>query len=202
MVNHTWFVCIDFDCTGFECFVFFFDVVELKEGIVYFEVVVRSEVILSDARYLTNVVPECDVCLGIVIMIFWCEVEVIVVIERFMVSCLFDIGHCLFVIDNGKMLQLGEFCGGCIVYNENLGGSGGFMCGLFEACWIGLMYVLFMDDDVYVYVELIHKIVVFLCYVLFDIMVVCGAMLVVERFSIQFEVGACFKVFGYGCCCC
>jgi galactofuranosylgalactofuranosylrhamnosyl-N-acetylglucosaminyl-diphospho-decaprenol beta-1,5/1,6-galactofuranosyltransferase len=188
---------VEFDCERSQAFTFPVDISELKEGIVFPEIRARSEVVLTDARYMTSALPRRDVRLGLVITTFHREAAVEAAVERHAASKLPDDGHELFVIDNGRTLDERRFRGGCIVHNKNVGGSGGFTRGLLEALTVdGLTHALFMDDDATVHTESIQKAAAFLRYAISGDTAISGAMLVEERPSIQFEAGAQFRTFG------
>ncbi len=53
----------------------------------------------------------------------------------------------LFIVDNGQSLSLPQHQKYTLIPSQNLGGSGGFARGLFEARQAGFSHCLFMDDD-------------------------------------------------------
>jgi galactofuranosylgalactofuranosylrhamnosyl-N-acetylglucosaminyl-diphospho-decaprenol beta-1,5/1,6-galactofuranosyltransferase len=195
--THTRLNQIEFDCERPQTFTFPVEIAQLKEGIVFPEILARSEVVLTDVRYVTSTPPRRDVRLGLVITTFHREAAVASAIDRHVASRLPDDGHELFVVDNGETLGERRFRGGRIIHNMNVGGSGGFTRGLLEVqAAERLTHALFMDDDATVHVESIEKAAAFLRYAVSNDTAVSGAMLVEERPSIQFEAGAQFKTFG------
>ncbi|MCM1333965.1 MAG: glycosyltransferase [Bacteroides sp.] len=70
----------------------------------------------------------------------------------------------VFVIDNGNSLPESRLSDPLIriVPNKNYGGSGGFTRGLIEAVDGGFSHVIFMDDDVEFYPEVLERMTVFL----------------------------------------
>lgn len=68
------------------------------------------------------------------------------------------------VVDNGRTLNAEDLPAGVqLIAQENLGGTGGFMRSLRYAKQAQAKNVLFMDDDVDIYPELIYRALVFSC---------------------------------------
>ncbi|RZS77047.1 glycosyltransferase [Pigmentiphaga kullae] len=101
----------------------------------------------------------------------------------------------LYVIDNGQTLDLVDTGTVTLLHNPNLGGAGGFARGLMEARKAGhYTHVLFMDDDASCEPESVWRTVALLARCKDERAGVAGAMLYVDRPTIQFEKGAVMRV--------
>lgn len=99
------------------------------------------------------------------------------------------------VIDNSCMLLNLE--GVIIFWNRNLGGLGGFVCVIIEVKNMDVMYVIFMDDDVICFFEVIRWMLSLLWYVNNWNIVVVGVMVLDFRLDEIWENGVMFDK----CCC-
>ncbi len=99
----------------------------------------------------------------------------------------------LFVIDNEQRLHPSCSDHVTIIPNPNLGGAGGFARGLREVLDAGTFtHVLFMDDDAACEPESVWRAMTLLAYAADPSVAVAGAMLLVDRPTIQTEKGGVF----------
>lgn len=103
-------------------------------------------------------------------------------------------GHVrMIVVDNGSTLDDVDHVSVDVVRNSNIGGSGGFARGLYEArhSMQGLTHILFMDDDTVMDFESVYRVFSLLCYVKpeYSGYVIAGSMFTVERPHEMYESG-------------
>lgn len=104
-------------------------------------------------------------------------------------------GHIdLYIVDNGKSLDVKEKSYLKIFPNKNLGGVGGFTRGILEVIHstMGYSHILLMDDDVVVETTALERTYSFLRFVKpeYQDYTIAGALLRADNPSIQFESGA------------
>ena len=98
----------------------------------------------------------------------------------------------IFVVDNGKTLNKGDFKDSRIqlITNRNVGGSGGFTRGLIEALQANAYsHFLFMDDDIELDSESIYRLFSLYEYAKLDL-AVAGSMLDLYKKHVLYEAGA------------
>ncbi|KOP27857.1 glycosyl transferase family 2 [Hapalosiphon sp. MRB220] len=101
----------------------------------------------------------------------------------------------IFVVDNGVTLNANDFkdCKVKLIYNRNVGGSGGFTKGLIEALQENVYtHFLFMDDDIELDSEAIYRLFSLYEYANKDF-AVAGSMLDLYKKHILYEAGAIYN---------
>ena len=97
------------------------------------------------------------------------------------------------VVDNGQTLALEEDENVRVVKNKNLGGSGGFTRGIIEAYLAGkYTHFLLQDDDIVFDPKMLERVLVYLSYAKNEKLAIGGAMLRLDKPSIQYEMGSAF----------
>lgn len=98
----------------------------------------------------------------------------------------------VFVIDNGHTLKEDDVRGVHLVYNKNLGGSGGFTRGIIEVLSRNnFTHILLSDDDVVYPTEIFRKTISLLSFAKNpEKMAVGAAMLKLDKPFVQHELGA------------
>lgn len=97
------------------------------------------------------------------------------------------------VTDNGSTLDDVDHASVDVVRSSNIGGSGGFARGLYEArhTMPGLTHVLFMDDDTVMDFESVYRVFSLLCYLKpeYSEHMIAGSMLSMEKPCEVYESG-------------
>jgi GT2 family glycosyltransferase len=166
-----------------------------QRGILYplFEVYHGDTLELFGVDYLTGAEPRFEPRLAIVMPTFKREAYARRNIERIAADVLPQAaGACrLFVVDNGRSLELPPVDGVELIPNRNFGGSGGFARGVLEAAGHkgAFSHVLFCDDDVLVDAQSINRLLALLAYIPQD-QVVSGGMLKMGNRKVLHEKSA------------
>ncbi|MCD7836148.1 MAG: glycosyltransferase, partial [Lachnospiraceae bacterium] len=111
----------------------------------------------------------------------------------------------IFVIDNGRTLKEDFFAGNGsdkihLIYNPNYGGSAGFTRGMLEAVIYrkekDFTHVIFMDDDIQIYPEVLVRTKAFLQVIREEYQdnILGGAMLLLEQKHVQAEACGYYEV--------
>lgn len=167
-----------------------------RRGMIYptFQLQGGDELEFICMRYCTNSPPRNQVRLAIVMPTFKREAYVKRNVEHISREVLSEEpDRCkLFVIDNGRSLELEPLPGVQLIRNPNYGGSGGFARGLLEAGADQdrpFTHVMFCDDDVMIDPKTIHRILALLGRLENDA-VVSGAMLKMGKKHVMHEKNA------------
>lgn len=178
---------------------------KVKDGVVFFILESKgAESVLYDAYYETDSVSETDVVIALNICTYKRETYLKRNLELLRRETLENksspaYGHLkVFITDNGQTLDTEELSDENIRIfpNPNLGGAGGFTRGLVEIAAQkesdGITNVIFMDDDIEIEPEAIHR-----TYAMLRVLkpeyrdaFIAGAMLRLDRKNIQHENGA------------
>ena len=174
------------------------------DGMLYLEVEALSDEVFFYGGFIqTRTAPQNYVRIAAVICTFKREEYVRNNIE-YLKEAFFQAPDCpcpgcldVFVIDNGKSLQMDSDENVKIFPNKNYGGSGGFTRGLIEAYDRKDTYshVLFMDDDIEFEIEAIVKTIQLLRYAKILPKPICigGQMLLQNVPTVQREAGSFFR---------
>ena len=152
----------------------------------------EADVLVASAAWVTESPPRRQVRLAAVIVTFRREAAILHAIERFSAV---TIPHSpqplhLFVIDNGRTLDMKSSATTTIIANPNLGGAGGFARGLLAAREAGTFtHVLFMDDDASCEPESVWRSMVLSAFLADERAGIAGAMLPLDRPTEQYEKG-------------
>ena len=99
----------------------------------------------------------------------------------------------MIVVDNGSTLDDFDHASVDVVRNSNIGGSGGFARGLYEArhTMSDLTHILFMDDDTVMDFESVYRVFSLLCYLKpeYSGYMIAGSMLSMEKPYEVYESG-------------
>lgn len=103
-------------------------------------------------------------------------------------------GATLYVINNDKesSLSFPESAQIKHIFNENLGGAGGFTRGMIEAIDENKDFVILCDDDIVIHEEIIRRSIIYLSLMSNPKMGLHGAMLELEFKSVLHEIGELF----------
>jgi len=102
---------------------------------------------LVGGAWLTPEAPRHTVRLAVVITSFHREAAVRDTIHKLVTALPPRTLDRIIVVDNGRTLSQADVPGAKLLLRPNLGGAGGFSCGLSEAMRSGATHCLFMDDD-------------------------------------------------------
>ncbi|MDF5731624.1 MAG: glycosyltransferase, partial [Rhizonema sp. PD38] len=178
-----------------------FSLPELKQdqeaGRIYLEIICLSEQgLFTEGLVVTEQEKQRDVSLGIVTCTFKKEVYVKNTVNAILQdSLLQDKQFKVFVVDNGKTLNRGDFESDKVklISNRNVGGAGGFTKGLIEALQEGIYtHFLFMDDDIELDSEVIYRLFSLYEYAKQDLSV-SGSMLDFYKKHMLYEAGAVYN---------
>jgi galactofuranosylgalactofuranosylrhamnosyl-N-acetylglucosaminyl-diphospho-decaprenol beta-1,5/1,6-galactofuranosyltransferase len=170
-----------------------------EAGRVYLEITCLSERGLFTGGFIaTEQTKIREVSLGIIICTFKKEAYVKNTVSAILKDdFLLEKKLKIFVIDNGKTLKQDEFDDQRLqlIYNINVGGSGGFTRGLIQALQEGVhTHFLFMDDDIELETESIYKLFSLYEYANQDF-AISGSMLDLYKKHILYEAGALYAKF-------
>jgi GT2 family glycosyltransferase len=131
-------------------------------GLLFVKVTAKSDVDLTDMRWVTDEPVRRDVKLGISVTHFNRKAYVLPAIERIKTQLLdeptWESRIDFVVVDNSQNITPEEAMGVEIIPNENTGGSGGFTRGfLHYKNDTDATHVLFMDDDASLEIESIKR---------------------------------------------
>ena len=154
----------------------------LDAGMLYFSVEALGSAELIGGYFATSTPPVNSVKLGIVITHFNRKQFVLPAMKRIRDDLLSDPLYEdkleLIVVDNSKNITREEGEGVTVIPNENLGGSGGFMCGLlYLKDRTEFTHCLFMDDDASCEVESIKRAYILHSYSQDNSISIAGALL-------------------------
>lgn len=156
--------------------------------------------VVSTMAWCTTESAKQDVCLAAIVTTFQRETAASRAVESFSsTTCRkTPTGRVdLFVIDNGRTLDLPLRDHVAIIGNPNLGGAGGFARGLSEVIeGKGYTHALFMDDDAFCEPESVWRAMALLAYAKDERLAIAGAMLLADKPTVQYEKGAIFDLDG------
>lgn len=163
-------------------------------GRVYPEIMCLSEQGLFTGGYIaTDKNPLREVSLGIITCTYKKEAYVKRTVENILQDDFLQNRKLkIFIVDNGKSLNKEDFANQNVelIPNRNVGGSGGFTCGLVQALQEEIYtHFLFMDDDIELETEAIYRLFPLYGYAKQDF-VVAGSMLDLYNKHILHEAGA------------
>ncbi len=168
-----------------------------EAGRIYLEITCLSEQgLFSEGLLVTEQEKQRDVSFGIITCTFKKEFYVKKTVNAILQdSLLQDKQFKVFVVDNGKTLNGGDFESEKVklISNRNVGGAGGFTKGLIEALQEGIYsHFLFMDDDIELDSEVIYKLFSLYEYAKQDF-AISGSMLDLYKKHILYEAGAVYN---------
>ena len=165
-----------------------------KAGRIYFEIICCSKQgLFKEGVIATDEKKSREVSLGIITCTFKKEAYIKTTVntilqDKLLHSKIFKI----FVVDNGGTLEQDAFIEPRVqlIPNRNLGGSGGFNRGLFEALQANsYSHFLLMDDDIELESESIYRLFSLYEYAKSDF-AVAGSMLDIYKKHVLYEAGA------------
>lgn len=172
---------------------------EQFEGIAYLKIDAEESAVFYDACYSTDaeITPQM-INLALVMCTYKRERYLynnIDAIKRARNNQLLNTQFEVFVIDNGKTLELQRLDEDYLhlIYNKNVGGSGGFTRGIIEALELKkFTHIILMDDDVLFDPSVLKRTETFLSFVKpkFKECFLGGATLRMDSMNIQLESGA------------
>lgn len=165
-----------------------------RKGRIYLEMTcLSSEGLFQEGLVVTEQSKKQEVSLAIISCTFKKETYIKNTVNEILQDkFLQDKPFKIFVVDNAQTLQKDDFADERVqlIPNRNLGGSGGFTRGLVEALQEdGYTHFLFMDDDIELDSEVIHKLFSLYEYAESDF-AVAGSMLDLHKKSVVWEAGA------------
>ncbi|MCB1396682.1 MAG: glycosyltransferase [Rhodobacter sp.] len=136
-------------------------------SVLFFTLTALDDAIVTGAAWETAAEPRRTPALSLAITTFKREEAVAASVARFeafvQTSPIAEHLH-LIVVDNGNSASLAASDHVTPIVNKNLGGSGGFARGLFEAQRRGSTHCLFMDDDALIHMPALERTWWFLSY--------------------------------------
>ncbi|MCP6757339.1 MAG: glycosyltransferase [Fischerella sp. CENA71] len=168
-----------------------------EAGRIYVEITCLSKQgLFTEGLVITEQKKYHDVSLAIITCTFKKEVYLKKTVNTILQdSLLQDKNFKIFVVDNGITLNESDFKDYKIklIYNRNVGGSGGFTKGLIEALQEDVYtHFLFMDDDIELDSEAIYRLFSLYEYAKKDF-AVAGSMLDLYKKHILYEAGAIYN---------
>ena len=165
-------------------------------GRLYFEIICLSEKgLLTEGLITTNETPTREVSLAIVSCTFKKEEYIKKTVNTVLEDDLMrGKKFKIFVVDNGSTLSNDDFKDSRVqlIYNRNVGGSGGFTRGLVEALQSNTFsHFLLMDDDVELDSESVYRLFSLYENAKFDI-AVAGSMIDLYKKYLLHEAGAAY----------
>jgi galactofuranosylgalactofuranosylrhamnosyl-N-acetylglucosaminyl-diphospho-decaprenol beta-1,5/1,6-galactofuranosyltransferase len=163
----------------------------------YLEVMCLSKSGLFTGGFIVTAQNEIrEVSLGIITCTFRKEAYVTNTVNTILQDELLkDQNFSIFIIDNGRTLKEDEFEDQRVklIFNKNVGGSGGFTRGLIEALQEDIYtHFLFMDDDVELDSESVYRLFSLYRYAKYDF-AIAGSMLDLYKKCILHEAGALYS---------
>jgi GT2 family glycosyltransferase len=154
-----------------------------------------ADAVLTSLSWITPDAPRREVRLAIAVPTFNREASVQAAVARFQTAAMTrptDESFHLFIVNNGREIEIGSSQYVTLIRNNNLGGgSGGFARGLAEVIESKrFTHCLFMDDDAVCEPESIWRSRALLAYSIDARTSVAGAMLYEDDPAIQYEKGA------------
>ncbi len=164
---------------------------------IYLEITCFSKQgLFTEGLVVTEQENSQDVSLAIITCTFKKEVYLKKTVNTILQdSLLQDKNFKIFVVDNGVTLNASDFQDSKVklIYNRNVGGSGGFTKGLIEALQEEVYtHFLFMDDDIELDSEAIYRLFSLYEYANKDF-AVAGSMLDLYKKHILYEAGAIYN---------
>jgi galactofuranosylgalactofuranosylrhamnosyl-N-acetylglucosaminyl-diphospho-decaprenol beta-1,5/1,6-galactofuranosyltransferase len=161
---------------------------------VYLEIMCLSEQgSFTDGYLLTEKKPLREVSLGIITCTFKKEAFVKKTVDSILKdNYLQNKNLKVFIVDNGRTLKQDEFTSEKVelISNRNVGGSGGFTCGLIQALEQEVYtHFLFMDDDIELDSESIYRLFPLYEYAKQDF-AIAGGMFDLYQKHVLYEAGA------------
>ncbi|MFB2768225.1 glycosyltransferase [Pelatocladus sp. BLCC-F211] len=168
-----------------------------EAGRIYLEITCFSQQgLFTEGLVITEQEKYQDVSLAIITCTFKKEVYLKKTVNTILQdSFLQDKNFKIFVVDNGVTLNDSDFKDYKVklIYNRNVGGSGGFTKGLIEALQEEVYtHFLFMDDDIELDSEAIYRLFSLYEYAKKDF-AVAGSMLDLYKKHILYEAGAIYN---------
>ncbi|RAM50286.1 MAG: glycosyltransferase family 2 protein [Hapalosiphonaceae cyanobacterium JJU2] len=168
-----------------------------ETGRIYLEITCLSKQgLFTEGLVITEQEKYQDVSLAIITCTFKKEVYLKKTVNTILQdSLLEDKNFKIFVVDNGVTLNASDFQDSKVklIYNRNVGGSGGFTKGLIEALQEDVYtHFLFMDDDIELDSEAIYRLFSLYEYANKDF-AVAGSMLDLYKKHILYEAGAIYN---------
>ena len=166
-------------------------------GRIYFEIMCLSEHgLFKEGLIATEQNKSRKVSLGIITCTFKKEAYIRNTINNILQDkFLQDKEFKIFIVDNGKTLNKDDLRDTRVklIFNKNVGGSGGFTRGLIEALQENIYsHFLFMDDDIELDSESIYRLFSLYEYAKFDF-AVAGSMLDLYKKHVLHEAGALYS---------
>ncbi|WP_417806468.1 glycosyl transferase [Thioclava sp.] len=164
-------------------------------GVVHFALKSLGEGDVSDAVWETNDPPLRNPSLTLSITTFKRETAVqasVARFESFMKKTALASRFHLLVVDNGRSANIKPSAHVSPIDNDNLGGSGGFARGLYEAEARGATHCLFMDDDAAVHMGAMERVWAFLAHAQDESTAIVGSIAMANKRWALWESGAIF----------
>ncbi len=163
-------------------------------GRIYFEIICLSERgLFKGGLIATEQTKNREVSLGIITCTFKKESYIKNTVSAILQDKFLQTKDLkIFVVDNGKTLNENDFKDSRVqlIFNKNVGESGGFTRGLIEALQLGTYsHFLFMDDDIELDSESIYRLFSLYEYARTDF-AVAGSMLDLHKKHVLYEAGA------------
>jgi len=167
-------------------------------GVVHFTLKSLGEGDLSNAVWETHDPPLRNPSLTLSITTFKREAAVqasVARFESFMKKTALASRFHLLVVDNGRSANIKASAHVTPLDNDNLGGSGGFARGLYEAEARGATHCLFMDDDAAVHMGAMERVWAILAYAQDERTAIVGSLSMANPRWALWESGATFDSF-------
>lgn len=166
--------------------------------LMFFHLDAEAATELEDIEIVTRARPVNAVRPAVVITTFNRQAEVEEQIGELEALSDRELDYHVFVVDNGRNLELARrYRNTTVVASPNLGGAGGFTRGLLEVQEAGgFTHALFMDDDAYCHPEALLRAVAVLRYAGDPRLAFAGAMHYLHRPEQQYELGG--RLASYG----
>ena len=164
-------------------------------GVVHFALKSLGKGDVSDAVWETHDPPLRNPSLTLSITTFKREAAVqasVARFESFMTKTARASRFHLLVVDNGRSANIKPSAHVTPIDNDNLGGSGGFARGLYEAEMRGATHCLFMDDDAAVHMGAMERVWAFLAYAQDESTAIVGSLTMANPRWALWESGATF----------
>lgn len=177
-----------------------FELKNVSDGVIYYQIDAYSEVIVSDACYCPNSVeekPKRDINISLIICTYHRNAEITHHLQLLENSKFYDWKDVFYnrmriiIVDNASELEERNDSKVCLLHNANTGGSGGFIRGIQEVrkkIDFKTTNVIFMDDDVEFMMESFYRLVALLCYLKeeYQNAVIAGRMFRMDKREIQY----------------
>lgn len=165
-----------------------------RQGRIYLDLKCLSNLgVFEEGLLASEQQPSCEISLAIISCTFKKEAYIKNTVKTILQDKLLQTKQLkVFVVDNGHTLSSDDFSDARVdlIPNRNVGGSGGFTTGLITALQSSeYSHFLFMDDDIELESESIHRLFTLYEYAKSDF-AVAGTMLDLAKKYVLYEAGA------------